>query len=452
MTFEHSAVFDHPIEEVFAWHGRRGAIRRLMPPWQPVRVRQESDSLESGRAVLAMPGGLAWLADHRPDGYEPGRRFTDVLATRVLGSAIGWRHTHDFSEEPGGRTRITDRVETRVPERLVREMFAYRTRQLTGDLAAHSRWAAPEGRPLTVAVTGSSGLIGSALCALLSTGGHRVVRLVRSNPSGTDRLWRPEDPAGDLLDGIDALVHLAGASIAGRFSEDHKAAVRDSRVEPTRRLAELAARSGVATMVSSSAIGFYGADRGDEELTEASERGEGFLADVVVDWEKATAPAAEGGVRVALIRTGIVQSPKGGSLRMLRPLFEAGLGGRLGDGHQWMAWIGIDDLLDVYLRSLVDPEVAGPLNAVAPEPVRNDDYTRVLARVLHRPAVVPVPGFGPELLLGREGAKEVAAASQRVLATRLIGWGHPFRQARLEPALRHVLGRSGGASLDDGLA
>lgn len=127
---------------------------------------------------------------------------------------------------------------------------------------------------------------------------------------------------------------------------------------------------------------------------------------------------------------------------MLRPLFEAGLGGRLGDGRQWMAWIGIDDLLDIYLRALIDQEFSGPVNAVAPEPVRNDEYSRVLARVMRRPAVVPVPGFGPELLLGREGAKEVASASQRVLPTRLIGWGHPFRHARLEPALRHVLGRS----------
>ena len=445
MTFEHSAVFDHPIGDVFAWHGRPGAIRRLMPPWQPVRVKSESDSLESGRAVLAMPGGLEWVAAHRPEGYEAGRRFTDVLTTPVLGPAVSWRHTHDFAEEPGGRTRITDRVETRVPDRFLREMFAYRTRQLTGDLAAHARWAAPGQRPLTVAVTGSSGLIGAALCAFLTTGGHRVVRLVRSDPSGSDRLWRPDDTAADLLEGVDALVHLAGASIAGRFSDAHKAAVRSSRVGPTRRLAELAARTGLPVMVAASAIGYYGADRGDEELTEESERGDGFLADLVADWEADTGPASSAGVRVALIRTGIVQSPRGGSLRLLRPLFETGLGGRLGDGRQWMAWIGIDDMLDVYLRALTDPEVSGPVNAVAPEPVRNEDFTRILARVLRRPALVPVPGFGPELLLGREGAREVAAASQKVVPGRLLKWGHPFRHPLLEPALRHVLGRTGAS-------
>lgn len=440
MTFEHSAVFDHPVGDVFAWHGRPGAIHRLMPPWQPVKVERESDSLESGTAVLAMPGGIKWVAAHRSDGFEGGRRFTDELTTPLLSSALPWRHVHAFAEEGAGRTRLTDRVETRLPGRLLREMFAYRTRQLGADLAAHARWG---DRPLTVALTGSSGLIGSALAAFLGTGGHRVVRLVRSNPTGSDRLWRPGDPDPDLLEGVDALVHLAGASIAGRFNDAHRAAVRDSRVGPTRRLAELAARSGVGVMVSASAIGIYGADRGDEELTEDSPRGDGFLADLVADWEADTSPAQAAGVRVALIRTGIVQSPAGGSLRLLRPLFEAGLGGRLGDGRQWAAWIGIDDMLDIYLRALMDDSVEGPVNAVAPDPVRNLEYTRTLARVLRRPAVIPVPGFGPALLLGRQGAEEVALASQRVLPKRLLAWGHEFRHPALETALRHLMGRTG---------
>lgn len=443
MSFEHSAVFDRPVHEVFAWHARPGAIHRLMPPWQPVRAAREATSLESGTAVLAMPGGVKWVAAHRPDGYLPGRRFTDELTTPILSAAVPWRHTHEFTEQGAGRTMVTDRVETRVPARMLREMFAYRTRQLAGDLAAHTRWSGALERPLTVAVTGSTGLIGSALTAFLGTGGHRVIRLVRHDPTGTDRLWRPEDPDPDLLAGVDALVHLAGASIAGRFTPAHKAAVRDSRVGPTRRLAELAARS-VPVMVSASAIGIYGATRGDEELTEDSPRGDGFLADLVADWEADTVPAKEAGVRVALIRTGIVQSPKGGSLQLLRPLFEAGLGGRLGDGEQWTAWIGIDDMLDIYLRALVDPAVDGPVNAVAPDVVRNREYTRVLARVLHRPAVIPVPGFGPAVLLGREGAREVALASQRVMPARLAGWGHSFRHPELEPALRHLMGRTRG--------
>ena len=442
MVFEHRAVFDHPVGEVFAWHARPGALERLLPPWQPARVRSESGSLASGEAVIDLPGPLVWRARHLPECYEEGRRFTDVLATPGLDRLFSWRHTHLFTEEPGGRTALTDRVETAVPGRLLRPMFAYRTRQLSGDLAAHRRWPGTEGRHLTVAVTGSSGTVGSALCALLSTGGHRVVRLVRSGPRPGERLWDPADPSPGLLDGVDAVVHLAGASISGRFTDAHKRAVRDSRVGPTRRLAETAARAAVPVFVSASAIGFYGADRGDEELTEASSQGDDFLAGVVAGWEADTRAAAEGGARVVNVRTGIVQTPRGGALRLLRPLFEAGLGGPLGGGAPWTAWIGIDDLLDVYLRALTDPALSGPVNATAPRPVRNAEYTRILARVLRRPALVPVPGFGPRLLLGREGAEQVALASQRVVPARLLAEGHPFRHPELEAALRHVLGRA----------
>ena len=237
------------------------------------------------------------------------------------------------------------------------------------------------------------------------------------------------------------MIHLAGASIGGRFTPDHKREVRDSRIGPTRRLAELAAATGLRAFVSASAIGIYGPDRGEEILTETSGRGEGFLADVVTDWEGATAPAAGAGLRTVLVRTGIVQTPRGGMLRLLGPLFAAGLGGRLGTGKQWLAWIGLDDLLDIYLRALLDSGLSGPVNAVAPEPVRNIDYTRTLASVLHRPALLPVPAFGPRLLLGEEGAREIAQASQYVRPDQLLRHGHYFRQPHLEQALRHLFGR-----------
>lgn len=251
-------------------------------------------------------------------------------------------------------------------------------------------------------------------------------------------------PDPGLLAGVDAVIHLAGASIAGRFTDGHRRAVRDSRIGPTRRLAELVAETpgGPTVLICASAIGFYGYDRNDEILTEDSDRGDGFLADVVADWEDATAPAEQAGTRVVRIRTGIVQSPSGGTLRLLRPLFSAGLGGRVGNGRQWLSWIGLDDLTDIYHRGLWDTELSGPVNAVAPEPVRNIDYTRTLARVLHRPAVLPVPALGPRLLLGEQGARELACASQRVNPARLQGAGHRFRQAHLEQALRHVLGRA----------
>jgi uncharacterized protein (TIGR01777 family) len=445
-----SSVVDAPRDQVFSWHGRPGAFVRLSPPWQPMRLITEADSLRDGRAELALPGGLRWIAAHQADAFDPPRRFVDEVGSDGLASlpaavAMRWRHTHDFEDLGDDKTRVTDRVDTPVPAAVLRPMFAYRHRQLADDLAAHQAAREHGLAPATIAVTGSSGLIGSALTAFLSAGGHRVIRLVRHTTANPDeRQWNPADPDPDLLAGVDAVIHLAGASIAGRFSDEHKRAIRDSRIGPTRRLAELVARTpdGPSALVAASAIGYYGYDRGDEVLTEDAERGEGFLADVVADWEAALAPAEQAGTRVVRIRTGVVQSPRGGTLRLLRPLFAAGLGGRLGTGRQWLSWIGIDDLVDVYHRGLWDTGLSGPVNAVAPEPVRNADYTRILGRVLRRPTLLPVPALGPRLLLGDQGARELACASQRVCPARLHDAGHRFRRPDPEQALRHLLGRT----------
>jgi uncharacterized protein (TIGR01777 family) len=445
MGVTYSSVIDAPRDDVFAWHTRPGAFHRLSPPWSPMRLVSEATSLEDGRATLALPGGLRWVAQHQADFYDPPRRFVDAISSDGPASlpariAVRWQHIHDFEDTGESRTRVIDRVETPVPAKALRPMFAYRHRQLADDLAAH-RLAAEHGfGPATVAITGSSGLVGSALAAFLSTGGHRVIRLVRGSARDGERQWNPEDPNPDLLAGVDAVIHLAGASIAGRFTDGHRKAIRDSRIGPTRKLAEAAARNGVV-LISASAVGYYGYDRGDDTLTEDSERGDGFLADVVADWEDATAPARAAGVRVVNVRTGIVQSPRGGTLRLMRPLFSAGLGGRLGDGRQWLSWIDIDDLLDVYHRALWDTALTGPVNAVAPQPVRNTEYTRTLAHVLRRPAVLPVPPLGPRLLLGEQGARELACASQRVTPHKLSQSGHRFRQPDLDQALRHLLGR-----------
>ena len=388
------------------------------------------------------------MARHQADAYDPPHRFADELASGPVRAAFRWRHVHEFEEAGAASTRVTDTVDTTVPAVRLRPMFAYRQRQLAGDLATH-QWARTyQAEPLRVAITGSSGLIGSALTALLTSGGHQVVRLVRHPPVRPDeRQWRPDAPDLELLAGIDAVIHLAGASIAGRFTPAHKQAIRASRIGPTAALAAVAAHaaatgSGPRCLATASAVGFYGADRGDELLTEASGRGDGFLADVVADWEAATGAARDAGIRVVHVRTGIVQSPRGGTLRLLRPLFSAGLGGRLGNGDQWTPWIGIDDLIDVYYRAVVDSSLSGPLNAVAPVPVRNREYTATLARVLHRPAVVPVPSFGPRLILGAEGAGELAQAGQRAVPEGLLAAGHAFRHEQLEPALRHLLGRT----------
>ena len=440
MGLTYSSVIDAGQDEVFGWHTRPGAITRLIPPWQPVSVLREAGSLRDGRATLTLPGGVRWVAAHQPDAYDPPNAFADSLLR------LPWRHTHQFSPSGEGATLVTDVIETPLPARMLRSTVVYRHRQLAADLAALARARAirPDPDPLTVAVTGSSGLIGTALTALLTTSGHRVIPLVRRLPGVGQRYWRPDDPAPGLLDGVDAVIHLAGASIGGRFTAERKNEIRDSRILPTRRLAELAAATpGLRAFVTASAIGIYGPDRGEEILTEASPRGAGFLADVVAAWEDAATPAAAAGIRAVQVRTGIVQTPRGGMLRLLSPLFEAGLGGRLGTGKQWLAWIALDDLLDIYLRAVLDPGLSGPVNAVAPEPVRNIDYTRTLAAVLRRPAMLPVPGLGPRLLLGDEGAREIAQASQYVRPERLIGAGHRFRQPELTGALRHLFGRDG---------
>jgi uncharacterized protein len=437
MGLHYSSVVDASLAEVFAWHERPGALLRLLPPWQPIKVAQEAQALADGRAVLQLPGHVRWVAQHSGD--DPPHQFVDELVSLPL----HWRHTHSFETADGGATRVIDDVETPVPGPFLRQTFRYRHHQLAGDLAAH-RSAAQRGGPLlAIAVTGSSGLVGSALCAYLSTGGHRVIRLVRGAPHDPfERTWDPERPDPRLLEGIDAVVHLAGASIAGRFTDAHKRLVWDSRVGPTSELARVMAAmpDGPRLLVCASAIGFYGNERGDELVTEDSGRGTGFLAELVEAWEAAARPAIDAGVRVVHVRTGIVQSARGASLKLLRPLFSVGLGGPLAPGSQWVSWIGLDDLLDVFGRALTDDRVVGPLNAVAPVAVTNAEYASTLARVMRRPAWLKVPAFGPQMLLGAEGAREMVQASQRVAPARLVAAGHVFRHPSLEVCLRHELG------------
>lgn len=299
---------------------------------------------------------------------------------------------------------------------------------------------------MDIAITGSTGLIGAALGASLRADGHRVVRVARRAASGPDEIsW---DPAAGRLDpadlaGLDAVVHLAGEGIAEkRWTDAQKRRILTSRTEGTglvaRAMAECGA-DGPRVLVSGSAIGWYG-DRGDEVLTEASAAGTGFLADVCRQWEAAADPAREAGVRVAHARTGIVLDPDGGALAKQLPLFRVGLGGRIGGGHQYMSWIAIEDEVAA-LRFLVDHDLEGPVNLTAPNPVTNRDFTEALGAALHRPTIVPVPGFGPKLLFGGELVDELLLASQRVLPDRLEQAGFTFARPELGPALAALLHR-----------
>jgi uncharacterized protein (TIGR01777 family) len=297
---------------------------------------------------------------------------------------------------------------------------------------------------MRVAISGSSGLIGTALRRHLANAGHEVVRLVRGAPGPGDVTW---DPAAGRLDerdlaGIDAVVNLSGAGIGEhRWTDEYKREVLDSRVEATSTLARALADAtdGPRVLLSGSAIGFYG-DRGDEQLDEGSSRGTGFLAEVCEAWEHATEKAEAAGVRVVHLRTGIVLSPDGGALKKQLPLFKLGLGGRFGAGRQWQSWISIDDEVAA-IEHLLTSDARGPVNLTAPNPVTNREFADTLARVLRRPSFLPVPSFGPKLLLGGELAEALLFDGQRVLPRVLEHDGYAFAHPQLEPALRALLGR-----------
>jgi len=300
---------------------------------------------------------------------------------------------------------------------------------------------------MQVLVTGSSGLIGSALRERLQADGHRVVRLVRGPAREPDQVsW---NPAGDEIDaaaleGVDAAVNLAGAGIGDhRWSEAYKREIVESRTRSTELLATTLAglERKPAVLLSGSAIGYYG-DRGDEVLDETSPPGDDFLARVCQAWEAASAPAADAGIRVALLRTGIVLSPRGGALAKQLPLFKAFLGGRFGSGRQWQSWISIDDEVGA-ITYLLTHDVSGPVNLVSPAPVTNADFARTLGRVLERPSALPVPAFGPKLLLGAELAEAMLFASQRVVPRALTASGYTFVHPELEGALRALLRPAG---------
>ena len=304
----------------------------------------------------------------------------------------------------------------------------------------------PPPRPINrVAVTGSHGLIGTELVRALEQAGHVVTRLVRSSPGPGEVAWDPARGTIDAkgLEGVDAVVHLAGVGIGDhRWTDAHKKAVRDSRVQGTtllaRSLAGLSWRPSV--LLSGSAVGFYG-DRGDEELTEESPPGTGFLASVVNEWEACAAPAADAGIRTVLLRSGVVMSERGGALKKQLLPFKAGIGGRLGSGRQWLSWITLEDHIAATMHLLTAEDVYGPVNVTSPQPVTNAEFTKALGEALHRPTLMPVPTVALDMLLGREMVKEMVLGGQRVLPAKLEASGFRFGHPELVPALRALLAR-----------
>lgn len=453
---ERTSTLPAPVEEAFAWHERPGAFERLTPPWELVTVVERSGGIRDGaRTVVKVrvgPVRCHWVARHRD--YEEGRQFVDE---QVEGPFSHWVHEHRFEPEGPGSTRYTDRIEFGPPfgavgaatagwlaRPRVERMLAYRHATLRDDLAAHARHRA---RPrLRVAVTGATGLLGSALVPFLTSGGHQVTAVSRRRGLHDAIHW---DPAAGVLDhagleGMDAVVHLAGETVGTRWSEHRKRRIRDSRVEGTMFLAEALAglRRPPRVLVSASAMGIYG-DRDDDVLAEDAVpegRPPDFFVELGRDWESATDPAQGAGIRVVNPRFGLVLTPAGGALRRMLPPFLLGVGGPLGSGKQWVSWISIDDAIGAIYHALFTDELAGPVNTVAPEPVTSRAFAATLGRVLKRPALLPAPAPALKLLFG-EMADTALLSSQRLSADRLLGSGYTFRHPTLEIALRHVLGR-----------
>ncbi len=454
-TFVRRSRIEVSADEVYRWHARLGALERLNPPWTHAVVESRSGGIEDeGARVVLHVGPLRqrWVAEHT--GAVRGREFHD---RQVEGPFALWEHTHRMQPEGDAACTLEDRIEYALPAgrvgdlvggRSIRAMltslFAYRHRLTADDLAAHA--ACHGEHAMKVAVTGSSGLVGSALVPFLTTGGHEVVRLVRRAPRTPDEArWDPEAGTVDArsLEGADAVVHLAGESIAeGRWSEAKRARLRSSRIGPTRLLAETLAglRRKPKVLVSASAIGYYG-NRGDVVVTEQDAPADDFLGRLCVEWEQATEPAAAAGIRVVPLRIGVVLSPRGGVLGTLLPPFRMGFGGVVGPGTQYMSWIALDDLLGVIHHALDRNDLHGPVNAVAPGPVTNVAFTTTLGRTLWRPTIVPVPAFALRAAFG-EMADAVLLASTRVRPERLLATGYRFRFPGLEGAFQHLLGKA----------
>ena len=459
-VFEWRSTVPFPAEQVYAWHARPGAFERLSPPWQRLRVLERVGGIED-RGTLVFeyrvgPLTRRWVAVHGE--AVPGRSFSDH---QVHGPFEEWEHTHSFIPRGANESVIEDHVEFRLPvaavgdvlgampaERALERLFRFRHERTGNDLERHAAYA---DRPrLRVGVTGATGMIGSQLVAFLESAGHSPVRIVRSLPERpSDVVWDPAvgKLAAASLEDLDAVVHLAGATTGKRWSARQKQRITDSRRRSTSLLATTLAGMDrpPRVLVSASAVGYYGGDRGATVLTEDSTPGHDFLAQVCETWEAGLAPAREAGLRVVPLRFGVVLSGHGGALARMLPAFRAGAGGRFGDGEQWFSWVAFDDLLAAIVHALYDDAATGPVNVTSPQPVPNREFVATLGRVLRRPAAIPLPAAAIRTMFGEMG-QTVLLGGQRVLPARLEELGFRFAYPELERALRVELGHLQGRS------
>jgi uncharacterized protein (TIGR01777 family) len=472
-SFVHSSRIDHPLENVFSWHVREGAFERLKPPWEKFEVIGRSGNIQNNGIIKLRtrfgPLSMKWVIRHAE--YLPEKQFKDI---QIKGFFHSFVHSHLF-ERFGTSCMLEDRIEYSLPggqigrlavhkfvDRNLRKIFDYRHRTIIRDLCSHhviNRIRKSE-RPLTIAITGSSGFVGKALKPFLTTGGHTVIPLTRkkhvapATHTKRSQVRNQFDLSPLTNNRVDAVINLAGENIFGKWTKEKKRRLSESRIGATTALCERLASldEPPSVLVSVSAIAYYG-DRGDEILSEDSQAGikassvpnkapsVDFLSNLCKEWESATHIAREAGIRVVNLRLGLVLSSSGGILEKILPLFKLGLGGRIGKGDQYVSWIALEDLITIMLTVIADETYSGPVNAVSPNPVTNADFTHLLGKTLSRTTFVSVPKFILRVAVGQELRDALLLSSARALPLRLIKSGYHFRFPYLELALGDTLGK-----------
>lgn len=432
---EFSALMPCDSDFLYRWHTMPRAINRLTPPWENIAIIEQPKTLAKDQKVhIKLEGLIDWKLKILD--LEEGKSFSD---TQISGPFSSWTHEHSMQAINSTSSLLVERINFKLPilnfslgeifiESKLRPLFNYRFKTMLNDLRMH--YMNKDTKPMKILISGSSGLVGSALVDFLSSGGHKVSRLLRNETNQ------------EKLEGYDVIIHLAGENIANkRWTEDQKEKISKSRIDGTNAIAGalLKLNTPPSTFLCASAIGFYG-DRGEELCNEDSEAGDGFLAETCSQWEKACERLKGKGIRVINTRFGIILDPRSGALGKMLPVFKLGAGGRLGNGKQWMSWIALDDVLGVILHCIINGSISGPVNVVSPNPVTNNEFTKVLGKVLKRLTIAPAPSIALKLALG-EMADALLLSSTKVEAKVLKNTGYEFAYPDLEAALRHMLGK-----------
>lgn len=452
--FTYRSTYPVSREAGWQWHANPGAMERLIPPWERITIirKDEPDFADGARVEFIIrtgPISQRWIAEHQT--VKAPEHFSDV---QVQGPLKSWIHHHRFHVVDEEHFELEDSMEYQLPgyleniplagpyiaERRLEQLFTYRHHVTANDLACIHRYP---NKALRILVSGASGLVGSALSSFLGTAGHEVWKLVRDPVSSQERsiYWDPKKREMDYkaCEDFDAVIHLAGENIAGRWTRKKKRRIRDSRVEGTRFLVEQLRqlKSPPRCFLCASAVGYYG-DRGSAWVDEGSAQGEGFLAEVCQEWEEASKGLEHS--RTVNARLGVVLSPSGGALNQMLLPFKLGIAGKMGSGEQYMPWIALDDVLYQLYHCLMTDGLTGPVNLVSPEAITNKEFTKTLGLVLRRPTLFPMPRLVAKLVMG-EMADALIFSSNRVLPSKLQQTHAHFAFPTLEAAFRHQLGR-----------